>query len=549
MCHIKRRIYVDQTGRHKIDRKLYECELHKRGEDCAMTSENEGEIHTTEIRPATSSGNPSRDQTIIVDESGARGSRHRSGRSRMPIGTLILERIGARPKTNREKKRSKRHKDPIEVVVDQADPPVPPPLSSYYDGGAIEDPRQPPPPPSHHPPAAAAEATRQPRVVIVDPPADPPRADAPRRRRRRATTVVHDSRTEHIPASPAEPSRRDQLYRESGEFARSRHDSGIQTFTTASPESVSYSAENDTEYWDRMFARDEARRRQSDEIRKRNEEDRRREQELRREVEDRRQAQIERDRYHASEERQRARQAEELRRREEERREEERRKREERLRREVSIERAHQRREEERRARDEQRRRDESIERVRRRRRRQDEERRRDELAEQERRAHEQRAYDRWRAEQDREERLRWRRRYHDREYIGGRGEPFPDYQEPPYAPPPLRYSHPHGERPSSSYGVHNPSMRYGRAPPAPLEDRPRVVRYHPARGHGYDGRHGTYYYSDATRPGTRIEQRVSTNWWPNRGTLFRRNTYSGGYPAHHRDEERAARRHAWFAW
>ncbi|KAI9662947.1 MAG: hypothetical protein M1821_007994 [Bathelium mastoideum] len=502
MCHIKHKTYVDQAGHRQVEKVRYVCEFRKRGMPCSITSEDEGEIHTREIRPATSSGHPSRDQVVMIDEPGSTTSRHRSGKTRYKIKTLVLESLGGRSKAKKEKTHSKKRKEPFEVVIDQPELPASSSAPPFYESGPFERPRHPPPPPTHHPPASVHVASRPTRIEIVDPSAPP------RRRRRRSEAVIHDRRTEHIPVPPPEPARLERLYQESAESPRPRHDSAVVSPTSSSPESSTDSTEHDNEYMDRMRARESARNRQREETRKRDEEDRRREQ-LEREAEDLRQARIELDRYHEREEqRRRAREAEELRRREEDLRD-----REDQLRREDKA----------RKERDEQYRREARAERERQAHQQREE---RAAMADRDRRERERKAYERWKRDQD----LR-RYRYSGHDYAGHR-EPFPNYYEPPPAPPRApRYTHV-----EAPYGP-PPSMRYA-PPPSPRE--PPRMDYYPA--HGYDERHGTYY--SESRPGTRIQQHFS--WWPSGGALFRRNTYSGR-PLTYRASERAARARAMF--
>ncbi|KAF2236978.1 hypothetical protein EV356DRAFT_530488 [Viridothelium virens] len=468
MCHIKRRTYVDELGKRHINRTRYVCEFHKQGRPCSTTSEDEGEITTQEVRPATSSGHPSRDGTVVVDESSRMASRHHGRKSRLPIGTLFLETIGARSKTKKPKSHPRHQREPIEVVIDQPETPVAPLEPPFNEGGRFERPRQPPPPPTHHPPTS--RNTSEPvHIEIVSPP----------RSRRRRVTVVHDDRPEHTPVPPAESSRLDRLHRGGTEYQRPRRDSVLRTPTSGSPRSPTFSGTDDTEFFDRARAREEARRQKSDEVRRQNEEDRRHE----REAEERRQAQLDRQRNLYREERRRSREAAERRRRLEETEEQER------------IERADR---ERLKRRERQRREDERLRR---------------------------------RAARESED-LRQRYRYEE-------PEAFPNYYGTARAPP---QASPRQPRVDVSYGEQHPSMRYPQ-PPSP-RNPPRTLHHRPTDR--YDERHATYYSEG--QPGTRIQQHTST-WWPSTHGIFRRNTYSGGYPVYRdRNGERARRRAMFWA-
>ncbi|KAL9090508.1 MAG: hypothetical protein Q9165_005269 [Trypethelium subeluteriae] len=241
-----------------------------------------------------------------------------------------------------------------------------------------------------------------------------------------------------------------------------------------------FSGTDDTEFYDRFRAREDARKQNSDDIRRRNEQDRRRD----REAEERHQAQIERDRNLYREERRRSREEAERTRRLEELREREKEDQE----RIARVER-------------------DRLER--RERQRRDDERRRRRAAARE------------------SEDLRQRFRYQE-------PEAFPSYYGTARAPPPASPRRPHVD---VSYGEQYPSMRY---PPPPSPRDPPRMTYHRPTDH-YDERHATYYGEG--QPGTRIQQHTSS-WWPSRQGIFRRNTYSGGYPAYRdRDRERAHRR------
>ncbi|KAI9710288.1 MAG: hypothetical protein M1820_002782 [Bogoriella megaspora] len=486
MCHVKQKTYIDENGNRSVDRTTYLCGRYKRGEKCSITTEDEGEFYTAEIRPPASSGSSSHEAVVGPEES---SSLKQEPKSKSKLPTLILPIRGSKGKAKERKIPHKRRKD--QVIIDQPDMPEPTSATSGHGRNMFEDPRPPPPPPAptkrSQSPVAGPSRTRH--VEIVEPP--------PERPHRRRVSIIQDSREEPTRQNSAEPSRLERFHRGSDESNRPRHDSAVPPPTSSSSSSSSDSEDN--EYADRMKARELARKRQSDDLRKRREEDAIREQEER-DAEDLRQARLERDRYREREiQRRLNREAEERRRQEEDRR----------------------RQEQEQRDMERQRRKQKDQEK-RDRARRQEERRRRAE-----------------RKREQEEERQRFGYPPHSpvdaayppgREYMG-HPEPFPPYSEVPPPHPPYGYYPPPRHPPVDiSYGA-PASPIYG-TPPSPIYS----MRYPPHQGH--ERRHDRYYVEG--RPRTGIMQHADTWATGDAPVLVRRNTYSGR--STYRNGQRAAR-------